>query len=67
MFLTRPSLVHFTRTAEEFNRRANALFEAIEAGVITVTVGGHYPLAEAARAHRDLQARATTGSLVLIP
>lgn len=67
VFLTRPSLVHFTRTAEEFRRRANALFEAIEAGAITVTVGGRYPLAEAARAHRDLQARATTGSLVLIP
>jgi NADPH2:quinone reductase len=41
--------------------------DAIADGSIQVTVGGHYPLAEAARAHEDLQGRRTTGSIVLLP
>lgn len=65
--LTRPSLVHFTRTADEFAWRAGELLDAINDGSITITVGGHYPLAEAARAHTDLQGRKTVGSVVLLP
>jgi len=65
--LTRPSLVHFTRTADEFAWRAGELLEAIADGSITITVGGHYPLADAARAHTDLQGRKTVGSIVLLP
>jgi len=65
--LTRPSLVHFTRTADEFAWRAGELLDAIADGSITITVGGHYPLADAARAHTDLQGRKTVGSVVLLP
>ncbi|MCV7098903.1 quinone oxidoreductase family protein [Mycobacterium palustre] len=67
VFLTRPSLAHFVRTGDEFGWRAGELFDAITGGAITVEVGGRYPLAEAARAHQDLQGRKTTGSLVLLP
>ena len=67
VYLSRPNLAHFTRTADEFAWRAGELLDAIADGSITVTVGGHYPLAEAERAHRDLQGRKTTGSIVLLP
>ena len=67
VYLTRPNLAHFTRTADEFAWRAGELLDAIADGSITITVGGHYPLAEAERAHRDLQGRRTTGSIVLLP
>jgi NADPH2:quinone reductase len=67
VYLTRPSLAHFTRTADEFAWRAGELLDAIADSSITITVGGHYPLAEAERAHRDLQGRKTTGSIVLLP
>ncbi|MEB3034222.1 quinone oxidoreductase family protein [[Mycobacterium] nativiensis] len=67
VYLTRPNLAHFTRTAQEFSWRAGELFDAIAGGSIEVTVSGRYPLAEAADAHRDLQARRTTGSIILVP
>lgn len=67
VYLTRPNLAHFTRTADEFAWRAGEVLDAIADGSITITVGGHYPLAEAEQAHRDLQARKTTGSIVLLP
>ena len=67
VYLTRPNLAHFTRTADEFAWRAGEVLDAIADGSITITVGGHYPLAEADQAHRDLQARKTTGSIVLLP
>jgi NADPH2:quinone reductase len=67
VFLTRPNLAHFTRTPDEFAWRAGELLDAIADGSITITVGGHYPLADAAQAHRDLQGRKTTGSIVLLP
>ncbi len=67
VFLTRPSLTHFIRTPDEFAWRAGELLDAIADGSIVVTVGGHYPLADAQQAHKDLQARRTTGSIVLLP
>lgn len=67
VYLTRPSLAHFIRTGDEFAWRAGELFDAIAGGAINVEVGGRYPLAEAARAHQDLQGRKTTGSIVLLP
>jgi NADPH2:quinone reductase len=67
VFLTRPSLAHFIRTGDEFHWRAGELFDAIAGGGVTIEVGGRYPLAEAERAHRDLQGRKTTGSIVLLP
>jgi NADPH:quinone reductase len=67
VFLTRPMLAHFTRTGQEFSWRADELFEAVAGGAINIRVGGSYPLAEATRAHQDLQGRQTTGSIVLLP
>jgi NADPH:quinone reductase len=67
VFLTRPMLAHFTRTGQEFSWRADELFEAVAGGTIDIRVGGSYPLAEATRAHQDLQGRKTTGSIVLLP
>ncbi len=67
VFLTRPTLAHYTRTPDEFSWRAGELINAIADGTITITVGGRYPLAEAAQAHTDLQGRKTVGSIVLVP
>jgi len=67
VFLTRPTLVHYTRTADEFAWRAGELLNAIAAGTINVTVSERYPLADAEQAHRDLQGRKTVGSVVLVP
>lgn len=67
VYLTRPSLFHFIRTADEFGWRASELFDAIGSGAVTIEVGGRYRLADAAQAHQDLQGRKTTGSVVLLP
>jgi NADPH:quinone reductase len=67
VYLTRPSRVHFNRTYDEFSWRAEELLRAIATGSISVTVGDRYPLAEAAQAHRDLEARKTHGSVILTP
>jgi NADPH:quinone reductase len=67
LFLTRPTLVHYTRTPDEFSWRAGELLDAIASETITVTVSERYPLADAAAAHRDLQGRKTVGSVVLRP
>jgi NADPH2:quinone reductase len=67
VYLTRPSRIHFVRTREEFAWRTGELLDGIAAGKFTITVSAHYPLADAADAHRDLQGRKTTGSVVLTP
>nr|WP_313776874.1 quinone oxidoreductase [Mycobacterium sp.] len=67
VFLTRPNLGHYTRSADEFSWRAGELINAIADGSITITISGRYPLAEAERAHTDLQGRRTVGSIVLVP
>jgi NADPH:quinone reductase len=67
VYLTRPTLVHFTRTGDEFAWRSTELFDAIATGSLSVTVSRNYPLADAAQAHRDLQGRQTVGSIVLTP
>lgn len=67
VYLTRPFRSHFNRTADEFAWRAGELMDAISSGVITVTVGERYPLEDAAQAHRDLEARKTHGSSILMP
>ncbi|MGA3255775.1 MAG: zinc-binding dehydrogenase, partial [Mycobacterium sp.] len=63
----RPSRIHFVRTRDEFTWRTGELFNSIADGTIKVTVSGHYPLRDAADAHRDLQGRKTVGSVVLTP
>jgi NADPH2:quinone reductase len=65
LYLTRPTTVHYTATPAELRERAGEVFGAMAAGTLSVRIGGRYPLAEAARAHEDLQGRRTTGKLLL--
>lgn len=65
VFLTRPRLEHYVATRDELTWRASEIFNAILDGSLRITIGGRYPLADARRAHRDLQARRTTGKLLL--
>ncbi|HEY6105692.1 MAG TPA: quinone oxidoreductase [Anaeromyxobacteraceae bacterium] len=67
LFVTRPTLAHYTATREELEAAARELFEVMQSGKVKIEVSATYPLAEAARAHRDLEARKTTGSVVLLP
>ncbi|WP_319444979.1 MULTISPECIES: quinone oxidoreductase [unclassified Mycobacterium] len=67
LFLTRPTLAHYTHTPDEFGWRAGELLDAIATGVLDITVSNRYPLADATDAHRDLEGRRTVGSVVLIP
>ncbi|MER5421540.1 quinone oxidoreductase family protein [Streptosporangium roseum] len=67
LFLTRPTLVHYVATRDELTWRASDLFNWIASGQLKVHISHRYPLAEAARAHEDLEARRTTGKLLLIP
>jgi NADPH2:quinone reductase len=67
LFLTRPTLGNYIATRAELLGRAHDLFEAVAGGKLHVRIGATYPLAEAAQAHRDLEARKTTGKLLLIP
>ena len=65
LFLTRPSLTHYVATRNELVASAGAVFEAIRSGVVRVDVRHRYALADAARAHADLEGRRTTGPIVL--
>ncbi|MHA7145979.1 quinone oxidoreductase family protein [Arthrobacter sp. TmT3-37] len=67
IFLTRPTLAHYLLTPEERRWRSEELFGAVAAGQLDVRVGARYALADAARAHEDLQARRTTGKVLLLP
>jgi NADPH2:quinone reductase len=67
LFLTRPSLGHYIITAEELQQRAGAVLGMIAAGKLKLRIEHVYPLAEAQRAHRDLEGRKTTGKILLLP
>ncbi|WP_066903711.1 quinone oxidoreductase family protein [Millisia brevis] len=67
VYLTRPTLANYTADRAELEERANDVLTAIVEGRLQLRVGETYPLADAARAHTDLQARRTTGSVVLVP
>ena len=67
LFLTRPTLMTYTARREELLTTAAELFEVVRSGAVRVEIRQTYPLAEAARAHRDLETRRTTGSSVLLP
>lgn len=57
----------YIRTPEELKARTAELYALVEKGELTVRIGGRYPLAEAAKAHADIESRTTTGKLLLIP
>ncbi len=67
LFLTRPSLFNYIATRAELVAGARELFAAVRSKKVKVVIGQRYHLAQAADAHRDLEARRTTGSSVLIP
>lgn len=67
LFATRPSLMAYTATAEALRANASELFAQVQAGNIHVSINQTYALADAAQAHRDLEARKTTGSSILVP
>ncbi len=67
LFITRPTLAHYTATREELEWRAGDVLGAIERGQVKLRIHKSYPLAEAQQAHRDLEGRKTTGKLLLIP
>jgi NADPH2:quinone reductase len=67
LFVTRPVLFDFIATPEDLRAGSQALFDVVLAGAVTIEVHQRYAMKDAATAHRDLEARRTTGSTVLIP
>ena len=67
LFLTRPTLFHYIARRADLDRAARELFDAIGRGVVRIEIGQSYALQDVAQAHRDLEARRTVGSTVLIP
>jgi NADPH2:quinone reductase len=67
LYLTRPTLGSYTATRPELVDCANALFDVVKKGAVRIEINQTYPLKDAAQAQRDLEARKTTGSTVLLP
>lgn len=67
LFLTRPTLMTYTAKRTDLLASAAELFKVVASGAVQIEARQTYPLAETAQAHRDLEARKTTGSTVLLP
>jgi len=67
LYATRPTLMTYVARRDDLIANARELFEMLKTGAVKIVVGQSYPLSEAAAAHRDLEARKTTGSTVLLP
>ena len=67
LYLTRPTLATYTATREDLVATTSEVFDVVGRGVVKVEINQTYPLRDAAQAHRDLEARRTTGSTVLLP
>lgn len=67
LFVTRPSLAHYTADRAELELRAGAVLAAVADGRLRVRIGARFALADAAEAHRALEGRATTGKVLLVP
>jgi len=67
LFMTRPSLMTYTAKRNDLEQMAAQLFAMVESGKIKIDIHQRYALSEVAQAHRDLEARKTTGSTILIP
>jgi NADPH2:quinone reductase len=67
LFLTRPSLFHYTASREDLVKRAGDVLGWIQKGELKLRIGATFALAEAAKAHQDLEGRKTTGKVLLIP
>jgi NADPH2:quinone reductase len=66
LFLTRPSLMHYTEAREDLLAHARDLFDVVQKGAVHISIGQRFALHEAAAAHRALEARNTTGSTILM-
>jgi NADPH2:quinone reductase len=66
LYLTRPTLAHYIATREELEERSQAVFGMIAAGKLKLRIEHTYPLKDVAQAHRDLEARKTTGKVLLL-
>jgi NADPH2:quinone reductase len=67
VYLTRPSLIHYTASRDELLARAGDILGWIRDGMLRLRIHAEFPLAAAAEAHRQLESRATTGKLILLP
>lgn len=67
LYLTRPTLVNYTATRTDLEETAKSLFDIVASGKVKIEVTGTYKLADAAKAHSDLEGRKTTGSIILVP
>lgn len=67
LFITRPTLFGYVATREELEATAADLFSVVASGAVKPVIGQRYQLEDAAQAHRDLQARKTTGSTIMLP
>jgi len=67
IFITRPTLGHYTAKRDELVALGGELFDVVSAGTVEIAVNQSYDLADVASAHRDLEARKTTGSTILLP
>ncbi len=67
LFVTRPSLAHYTATRAELEERAGHVLGAVADGTLQLRIGARFPLAQAAEAHRALEGRTTSGKVLLIP
>ncbi len=67
LYMTRPSMGAYVATRETLHETANDLFDVVKSGAVRISVTGSYALKDAAQAHRDLEGRKTTGSIILVP
>jgi NADPH2:quinone reductase len=67
LYITRPTLAHYTRTAQEIQETADDLFAVIGSGAVKITIGQRFKLADARAAHEALHSRETTGATILTP
>ncbi len=67
LYVTRPILFHFVNTREKLLHACDELFDVVHSGAVSISIGQQYALKDAAKAHRDLEARKTTGSTIFLP
>ena len=67
LFVTRPTLMTYTASRADLEMTSKSLFDVVKSGKVKIEVSARYKLADAAQAHRDLEGRKTTGSVILLP
>jgi NADPH2:quinone reductase len=67
LFCTRPTLATYIASRSDLEMTAKSLFDIVKSGKVKIEITGRYKLADAAQAHRDLEGRKTTGSVILLP